>query len=184
MLASRNRAQLLVVDIQEKLAPAVDGAEQVIGNTGRLISFARRLGIPMLFTEQYPRGLGPTIPALLGLAGNEAPRLDKTEFSVWRNEGIRKRIAELAQTGRREIVVTGMEAHVCVLQSAMDLVANELEVFVVADAVSSRAPGSRELAVQRLGQAGVGIVNTEMIAFEWLERAGSPEFKDLIGLIK
>lgn len=184
MLTSQSRAHLLVIDVQERLAPNVENPERVISNCGRLITYARRLDVPITFTEQYPRGLGPTTGILLELTGNSIPRIEKTEFSVWRNPGIRARLEEVARQGRRQVIVAGMEAHICVLQTVMDLIANDFDVFVVADAISSRVPQSRDLAIDRMARAGAAIVNHEMVGFEWLERAGTPEFKDLISVIK
>lgn len=184
MLTLPSRAQLLIIDVQERLAPNVDAPERVISNCGRLITFARRLDVPITLTEQYPRGLGPTTGILLELAGNSIPRLEKTEFSVWKNPAIRARIGDVARQGRRQVIVAGMEAHICVLQTVLDLIANDFDVFVVADAISSRVPQSKDLAIDRMARAGAAIVNHEMVGFEWLERAGTPEFKDLISIIK
>lgn len=184
MLASRLRSHLLVIDVQERLVPNVDGPERVISNCGRLITYARRLDIPVTITEHYRAGLGATVTILRELAGNEIPCLEKIEFSGWQNESIRKRMNEVAQAGRREVVIAGMEAHVCVLQTSMDLLANGFEVFLAADSVASRTAQSRDLAIKRLERAGAAIVNHEMIGFEWLERGGTPEFRDLIRVIK
>ncbi|MGE3067354.1 MAG: isochorismatase family protein [Hyphomicrobiaceae bacterium] len=184
MLARRRRSQLLIVDVQERLAPHIHDHARVVANCGRLIGYARRLGVPITITEHYPAGLGPTVAALAGLAGSETPRLAKIEFPGWANPAIRQRLSELRQAGRDQIVVAGMEAHVCVGQTVLELIGADFDVLVVADAVSSRSAEVRELALARMSKAGATLVAHEMIAFEWLERGDTPEFKDLIGVIK
>ena len=184
MRAERHRAQLLIIDVQEKLAPHIAGGKAVAENCDRLIRYARRLGVPVTITEHYPKGLGPTVPALREAAGNEAPCLAKITFSCWRDETIRNRVETLAAGGRDQIVVAGMETHVCVGQTVLDLLANTKTVFLVADAVGSREARVRDLAIERYRKAGADIVAQEMIAFEWLDRGDDPAFKDLISLIK
>jgi nicotinamidase-related amidase len=130
-------------------------------------------------SEQYPAGLGHTVSDLRAAAGNEVHA--KTEFSCLANPAIADRVAGLE---RRQLVVLGIEAHVCVLQSALDARDRGLDVFVVADAVGSRKPASREQALQRLRDEGVRIVTTEMVVFEWLRDAGSPHFRALSRLVR
>ena len=184
MLASRTRSQLLVVDMQDKLLPAMADAQAVLGNTIRLIGYARRLGVPITVTEHYPAGLGATSAVLREPLADAAQIIAKLSFSGWREPTLRARLRELRQAGRDQIVIAGCETHVCVGQTALDLIANDFEVFLVADATSSRRPLDRETAVQRLSRCGAAIVTQEMIAFEWLEQAATPEFKDLLPLIK
>lgn len=184
MFARRSQSQLLLIDIQAKLAPSVDGHERVITNAARLLAYAKRLGVPVTVTEHYPAGIGATVATLSGLLGKDLPVLEKITFSGWQTPAIAARIDELRAAGRRQIVVAGMEAHVCVLQTALDLLANDFEVLLVADAVGSRQPETRQIAIDRLARAGAAIVTQEMVAFEWLERGGTPEFKDLIQVIK
>jgi nicotinamidase-related amidase len=184
MLARRRRCQLLIVDVQERLAPHIHDTARIIANCGRLIGYARRLGVPITITEHYPDGLGPTVAALAEVAGSETPRLTKIEFPGWANPAIRQRLSELRQSGRDQIVVAGMEAHVCVGQTVLELIGADFDVLVVADAVSSRSAEVRELALTRMSKAGATLVAHEMIAFEWLERGDTAEFKDLIGVIK
>jgi nicotinamidase-related amidase len=182
----RDSSQLLVIDVQEKLAPHIDGGERVVERCGRLIDVARRLGVPVTLTEHYPKGLGPSVAALRAKAGNDTPVFEKIAFSCWRDEPIRARIDGLRRQGRAQVVVAGTEAHVCVGQTALSLLgrSSELEVFLVADAVGSRAALDRDLAVERLRQAGARIVSHEMVAFEWLERGDAPEFKDVLAIVK
>lgn len=184
LLADRRRAQLIVIDVQDKLAPHIADGQRAVANSVRLVQYARRLGVPATITEHYPKGLGPTVAALREAAGNEAPCLEKIAFSCWRDDAIRTRIETLEAEGRDQIVVAGMEAHVCVGQTVLDLVSQNRNVLVVADAVGSREAEVRDLAIERFRSAGATIVSQEMIAFEWLERGDDPAFKDLIRLVK
>jgi len=184
MLLTRSAAHLLLIDLQERLMPAMTGGDAVIANVRILASAAARLGVPVTVTEQYPRGLGATVAAVAD-AVPDAPRLPKLAFSAAGDAGIAARIAEIARVqGRDEIVIAGVEAHVCVLQSALGLRAQGLRVAVVADATASRRPASAEAALARLAQAGVSIVTTEMVVFEWLGAAGTDDFKALSQAIR
>jgi nicotinamidase-related amidase len=150
----------------------------------RLVRAARRLGIPITLSEQYPQGLGPTVDPIREAFANDGLVVDKVEFSCLRAEPLRERLHELRRQGRPQVVIGGIEAHVCVAQTAIDLEGQGFEAFVVADATGSRAKMSRKLALGRLLNSGVDIVDSEMVLFEWLERAGTPEFKELQALIK
>ena len=145
---------------------------------------ARCLGVPVTVSEHYPAGLGATVGELAEILASSAIRLEKIAFSCWRNAGLRERLNQLRQQGRREVVVAGMETHVCVGQTVLDLLANDFDVFVVADAVSSRSADVRQLALDRMARAGAAVVAHEMIAFEWLERGDVPEFRDVLNLLK
>lgn len=184
MLMKRDRSQLLLIDIQGRLAPHVADCDSVVANCIRLAHYARRLGIPATLTEHYPKGLGGTAPAIVAALGDEAPRFEKIAFSSWQDTAIRRRIETLRDEGRTQVVVAGMEAHVCVGQTSLDLVAARFDVCLVADAVGSRTAEVRDLAVRRLERAGAHIVTHEMVAFEWLGRGDTKEFKDLIEVIK
>lgn len=184
MLIDRRRSQLLLIDIQGKLAPHVANGDSVVANCTRLARYARRLGVPATLTEHYPKGLGPTATPVREALGNEVPRFEKIAFSSWQDEAIRGRIESLRAEGRDQVVVAGMEAHVCVGQTSLDLLAAGFEVFLVADAVGSRATDVRDIAIRRLERAGAHIVAHEMVAFEWLGRGDTNEFKDLIEVIK
>ena len=180
MLIERHKSCLLVVDVQEKLAPAMADPAGVIRNTGILMRAAARLAVPLVVSEQYPQGLGTTVPELRALAPDSA-RIAKLNFSCAADPALQQRIKE-AQ--RSLIVIAGLEAHVCVLQSALGFRQAGYEIVVVADAISSRAPANREAALQRLRENGVEVATTEMVLFEWLGQAGTPEFKELSRLIK
>jgi nicotinamidase-related amidase len=184
MLIERNRSQLLLIDIQIKLAPHVADADAIVANCVRLARYASRLGVPATLTEHYPRGLGATVGPILTALGNDVPRLEKIAFSSWKDDAIRDRFDRLRRDGCDQVVVAGMEAHVCVGQTVLDLVAEGFHVFLVADAVGSRSTLVRDLAVRRLANAGARIVAHEMVAFEWLGRGDTKEFKDLIEVIK
>lgn len=180
MLIDRSKAQLLLVDMQERLLPAMAAPERALRNAIILAKAARTLDLPISVSEQYPKGLGHTVGPLKAEIGN-TPAYEKVEFSCWKNAALRERIA---QQGRDQVIVAGIEAHVCVLQTAMDLKAAGYQVFAVADALSSRAENSAELAFDRMRQADIPIVTTEMVIFEALGAAGTPDFKQLSALIR
>ena len=177
MLLEAARSLLLVVDVQARLLPAMSEPDLVVANSTKLVAAAKRLAIPVLVSEQYPRGLGPTVEALAG-AGTV---LAKMSFSCAADPGIAQ---ALERVGRRQIVLCGIESHVCVLQTAIGLRAKGYDVAVVWDAVSSRKQADKDLAAERLRANGVWLIGTEMAVFEWLGVAGTPEFKELSALIK
>ena len=180
MLIRRDDSLLLVVDIQQKLAPAIHDAERVTANSVRLLEAARQLAIPAFVSEQYVRGLGPSTAAIQK-AAVDARFFEKTHFSCAAEPGV----LELLRAAKRpQIILTGTEAHVCVLQSAFGLLASGFEVFLVADATSSRTPENRSAAIERMRAGGIQIVTTEMVFFEWLDQAGTEQFRALLPLIK
>ena len=180
MLLKAADSLLLVVDIQEKLAPAIHDNERVTGNSVRLLQAAAQLQVPAYVSEQYVRGLGPSVAAIR-TAGAAACFFEKTHFSCAAEPGV---VERLQVTGRRQIILTGTETHVCVLQTAFGLQAAGFIVYLVADAASSRTPENRQAAIDRLRAAGMGIVTTEMVLFEWLHRAATDEFRTLLPLIR
>jgi nicotinamidase-related amidase len=180
MLLDAARSALLVVDIQERLAPAIAENEQVVARTRILIEAARRLAVPILVSEQYPQGLGHTIEALRPLP-NDAQVIAKTAFSAAREPMFMEALQSL---DRRQLVVCGMETHVCVLQTAVDLADQGFAVNVAADAVGSRHHARRELGLARMRQAGCGIVDSEMVVFEWVGAADSDDFRALSKMIR
>lgn len=182
-MASRiksSESMLLVIDIQEKLAPALLDSEKVISTSINLVKAAQVLGLPTLVTEQYPDGLGQTVKVVRDVLPDQKA-YHKMTFSCVQDLETKNRIEQI---GRKQVVVCGMEAHVCVLQSVFDLLEAGYEVFVVSDAVSSRSQDNKKLGLERMRQAGAQIVVTEMVLFEWLGQAGTPEFKKLLPLIK
>ncbi len=181
MLMEASKACLLIVDMQERLLPVIHEAERVVSNCMTLIEAAEKLDLPMIFSEQYPKGLGPTVPEI---ENKNAMIFDKLAFSAWRDEKLKNHFKKMEDSGFKQVVIGGVEAHVCVLQSAIDLQAAGFEVFVVADAVGSRHQDSVNLALSRLRHSGVQVVNLEMAVFELAGKAGTPEFKALSALIK
>jgi len=184
MLMSAKRSHLLVVDLQSRLMPAIHDADAVLKNAGTLLQVAARLGVPVTVTEQYPKGLGPTVDSVTAALPAGSVVLPKTNFSAAGDEAIAQRLATLRGEGRDQVVICGAEAHICVLQSALGFRTQGLDVFVVADAVSSRSPHSVSAACARLLHAGCHWVTTEMTAFEWLERAATEDFRALSHLFK
>lgn len=180
MLIKPELSCLVVIDIQDKLAPAMQSPAKVIRNTALLMRAADRMGVPILMTEQYPKGLGRTVPQLQGIAP-QAQVFEKIHFSCM-NEELFQQAFEA--TGRRQVVITGMEAHICVMQTGVDLMDKGYEIFVVTDATASRTLESEQACLDRLGAAGAGIVTTEMVIYEWLGRAGTEAFKEMLPFIK
>lgn len=176
----RSRSALVVVDIQERLLPAIFEKERVAQNALRLTRGAGILGVPMFVTEQYRKGLGPTVPELAAAIAGFAP-VEKLTFSACGTPGV---VEPLKARGRTDVVLCGIEAHVCVCQTCLDLLAQDFRVFVVADAVSSRTAANWHFALDRMRGAGGILVSTEMVLFEWLERAGTEEFKQVVALVK
>jgi len=180
MLIESNQCQLLLVDVQTRLVPHVQDPQRLAFNNDRLLQATRQLNIPLLATEQYPKGLGHTIPQLREQlkAGEIAP---KEHFSAYKN-GALKQLIDGRQ--RRQVVLCGIEAHVCVLQTAESLLQADYQVFVVEDSCSSRNEQDKQVALARLHQAGAVIVSTEMVIFEWIERANTDTFRALLPLIR
>jgi len=180
MLMRSERSSLLIVDVQERLAPVMSDPRRVIHNCTLLLRAAARLGVPVVVSEQYPKGIGPTVFDLREWMPAEGA-LSKMHFSAAEEPTILNR---LEATGRPQVVVAGIEAHICVLQSAIGLRDKGFEVFVVADACASRREDSERLAFDRLRDAGIAVVSLEMVLFEWLHVAGTAEFKELVVLVK
>jgi nicotinamidase-related amidase len=182
MLIHADNSCLIVIDMQERLVPAMQAPARTIRNAGILITAAQELAVPVLLTEQYPKGLGATVPELAtAAAAANAAILPKMHFSCMEDQDF---AAAFKETGRSQAVIAGMEAHICVLQTAVSLMDQGFEVFVVTDATSSRTLESEKACLDRLQACGAGIVTTEMVVFEWLGRAGTPAFKALLALIK
>lgn len=183
MLLDATKSFLLLIDMQERLLPAMSGGAEVERRCSILLTAAQRLDLPAIASEQYPKGLGHTVPGLRNQLGNAAV-FEKTAFSCWRDDALKAALIARHEGGRPQAIVAGIETHVCVLQTTLDLAAAGFAVFAVADAMTSRATASTELAERRMHQAGVAVVNTEMVVFELLGRAGTAEFKTLSALIR
>lgn len=173
---------LLVIDLQSRLLPAISGAERLLDRAALLVRAAARLEVPILVTEQNPAGLGPTVAAVPAAAG-EAPVgvLPKMTFDAMADQAIARRVARHA---RHQVVLAGAEAHVCVLQTALGLLARGYSVYLATDAAGSRDPAHVGLATGRLAAAGVVPISVEMAVFEWLERAGTESFRNLLAYLK
>ena len=177
----RANTLLLVVDVQERLVKAMPeaGMGPLVKNLETLIKAARRLGVPVVASEQYPKGLGPTLPALRELIPE--PPMEKLEFSCGGNKAIARTIM---QSGRKQIIVAGMETHVCVYQTVRDLSRGGFTVFVPRDAVLSRTAENRETGLGLCEKSGAVLTSTEACVFDLLGVAGTPEFKELSSLLK
>jgi nicotinamidase-related amidase len=184
MLMNAERSHLIVVDLQARLMPAILDGETIIPRVNILSKAAARLGIPVTVTEQYPQGLGPTVSAVLESVPGDAVVLTKTSFSAAGDRATAERVTSLRGRGLNQLVICGVEAHVCVLQTALGFRNAGFDVFVVADAVSSRSAHSVSAACARLLHAGCHWVTTEMVVFEWLERAATEDFRALAPLLK
>ena len=180
MLLDREESFLLIVDVQARLAPAVLEPERVVAKAARLVAAAQRLEVPVLMTEHCAEKIGPLLPELRDLVPEEAI-LAKVHFAAAREPACAARFAQL---GRKTCVIAGMETHVCVLQTALSLKQAGYRPQVIADAVSSRRAEDKAAALARLRDAGVGLVTSEMVLFEWLGRGDDAAFKDLLPLIK
>lgn len=180
-LLDARQSQLIIIDIQERLAPAIKEGDAALKATLLLNKAAQQLGVPVTVTEQYPKGLGATVPALKAALANDATIFEKIHFSAMREAAFAR---HLKAQERPQLVICGMEAHVCVLQTALDAKAAGFPVAFVTDAVGSRAEHSRAIAFQRAQQAGLTLVTAEMVVFEWLERAGTDDFKTIAPLLK
>lgn len=176
----RAKAALAVIDIQERLLPAIFEGERVVRNTVRLIKGAGALGIPVLVTEQYKKGLGATTAAVTAEIA-DLPLMEKVAFSACGAAGFEK---ALKSKKISDVILCGIEAHVCVSQTCLDLLDKGFRVFVVVDAMSSRTTDNHFIAVERMRSAGGVVVSTEMVLFELLEKAGTEEFKQILALVK
>jgi nicotinamidase-related amidase len=179
-LLDRDRTVLVIIDVQERLFPLVHENQRVLERIDLLLSAAKVLNVPMLLTEQYPKGLGSTLEAVRRIVP-EAEPLAKMGFSCVSAPGFKERLSSLR---RDQILLAGIEAHICVAQTALDLAAGGEKVFVAADAVSSRRPSDLQFALQRMDRSGLVITTSEAAVFEWLRRAGTEEFKALQPKIK
>lgn len=178
-----DRTALIVIDVQAKLAPAMEpeALKRCLRSTRILLETARQKRWPVIATEQYPQGLGPTLPEVAAdLAAIEAPPpLAKTCFSACGADGFGDRLGGVAAA-----VVVGMEAHVCVLETALDLLGQGVRVFVPWDGVASRREEDRTTALEQLRAAGAVVTSSETLAFQMLKRAGTPEFKAISARVK
>ena len=176
MRLERTASMLCVVDVQERLVPAMADGETVVARCRRLVEGARLLGVPTVVTEQYRKGLGPTVPALADVL---PPPLEKLSFSCCGGEGFAAAIPPAAG----QVVLCGLETHVCVAQTALDLLADGYAVFLAVDAITSRHALDRDVALRRLEASGAVPTTTEAILFEWCRTAAHPAFQAVRTLV-
>jgi nicotinamidase-related amidase len=179
MLSNQNTV-LMIVDMQGKLAQVMHERDALVRNLQILIQGSRLLGVPVVWLEQNPKGLGPTIPEVADLLIGEKA-IAKMSFSACGSPEATKRLSSL---NRRQVLLAGIEAHVCIYLSAADLLARGYHVEVVADAVSSRTLANKEIGLGKVAALGGGITGTESVLFELLERADNPVFRDIVKLVR
>lgn len=179
-LIEKNASVLVIVDIQERLAAVMSERQKVIDNCLHLIESAKLLNIPVILNEQYPKGLGPTVRDIKEALQPYAP-LEKVTFSCCRGGNFAE---TLASSGRKKVILAGMETHVCVLQTCIDLLKEGYAVHVVADAICSRTEENFRIAIEFMRDAGAVITCTETVLFQLLEKAGTEEFKNISKRIK
>ncbi|WP_298622953.1 hydrolase [uncultured Legionella sp.] len=175
MLLNKEDSLLLLVDVQTKLVPFVLNHDDFISRCEWLLKLANRLGVPVLASEQYPKGLGPTAESLHPYFSTEEC-IEKVHFSCMQQPEYSQRLNQLK---KNQLILIGIEAHVCVLQTAMEMKSAGYEVFIVVDAVSSRNEQDLKYALKRMKQEGIHLITAEMVFFEWIRVAGTPEFKAL-----
>jgi len=177
-LLSAASSRLLIVDMQEKFRTVIPDFEHLVTGCQKLILAAGILSIPVTATEQYPRGLGATVPELADLVMDrqEKLRFSCAECLSWVTNG-------RCMDGRQQVVLAGIETHICLLQTAFDLLAAGFDVYAVADVTGSRRSTDREFALRRLSDAGVRLITSEMALFEWCEVAGNEQFKQISQLV-
>ena len=173
---------LAVVDIQERLVPAVSGRDEILWNTRRLIDGAKLFDVPVVVTEQYPKGLGPTMPELTAALPEGTPVIEKKSFSVCLVPEFLEEICRRESVYK--VLLTGMETHICILQTALDLLSLGYEVHLVVDAVGSRFANDTQIAIRRLESSGVMLTTTESALFQWCRTAGAPQFKAVSNLVR
>lgn len=179
-LLRKDDTLLVIIDIQTKLLNVIFEKERLVSNCGKLIQTAKILQIPMITTEQYPRGMGPTDSEIVQLL-EDTKAIEKLHFSCCGVDAFNKKIESF---GKKQIVVIGIEAHVCVLQTVHDLLHQGYFVYIPYDAVSSRKESDYRNALERMRQAGAVIGSVESAIFELLEKAGTPVFKEVSKIIK
>ncbi len=178
-IIDRARTVFVLIDAQEKLLSAMEDGDAVIANANKLVEAAKIMGVPLIVSEQYPKGLGPT-SAKISLPDGTRP-VEKVSFSCFGSDDFKSRLKHL---GRDTLVLFGTEAHICVLKTALDAMKEGLSVHVVSDAVSSRKEADRRAGLKRMRQSGVFIASAEMVLFQLMDKAGSEEFKAVSALVK
>ncbi len=178
-IIQRKKTAFVLIDIQEKFRPAIHRLDEVISNAKILVRSSQILDIPLIVTEQYPKGLGKTVGEI-EIPAN-VPLIEKLHFSCFGNNEFAEKVKKL---GVSSLVLFGIETHVCLLKTALDGLERGLEIYMVADAMSSRTQENKSIALERMRQSGAFIVSTEMLLFQLLEYSGTDEFKAISKLIK
>lgn len=180
MMLKKEETVLVLIDIQGKLAQIVDNSEFIIGNIATVVQGAKELQLPILWLEQYPKGLGHTVETIAQHLTDQSP-IEKITFSAYQTEEF---VQALEQTGRKKVLLAGIETHICVYQTAADLLANGYAVEVLADCVSSRTATNSEIGLQKMMQLGATITSVEMALFEMQQIAKGDSFKAISRLVK
>lgn len=180
MMLKKEETVLVLIDIQGKLAQIVDNSEFIIGNIATVVQGAKELQLPVLWLEQYPKGLGHTVETIAQHLTDQSP-IEKITFSAYQTEEF---VQALEQTGRKKVLLAGIETHICVYQTAADLLANGYVVEVLADCVSSRTATNSEIGLQKMMQLGATITSVEMALFEMQQIAKGDSFKAISRLVK
>lgn len=182
-LLAKERCALVVVDLQEKLLPAIFEKERVLRNSKRLIECAKILRLPILLTRQYPKGLGDTSSEIRALLPADIQPIDKMEFGCFHNPGFREATQQL-KPQRNTLLVAGIESHICVTQTALGALEEGFKVHIAADATSSRSEFNWKIGLNRMKDSGAQLSSTEMMIYELLGRSGTPEFKAMLPHLK
>lgn len=176
----KNQSQLVIIDVQERLLPVITNNKSIIKHSKLLLRCAQVLSIPVKYTEQYPKGLGPTVSDISDLLPPETPRFEKVHFSCYDEPGF----IDFLGNERRQIVLAGIETHICILATTLDLLKEGYQVVVALEAVGSRQEEHNLAALKAASQCGALVLPTESIVYQWLNVSGTPEFKEMLPYFK
>jgi len=179
-MLSVDNSVLLIIDVQEKLERVIHQREELVDNLTKLVKGIQILEVPIIVTEQYPKGLGATIPEITQLIPDIEP-LPKLNFNCYDDENF---VEKLEYTGRTQVIISGIESHICVYQTTRELIDRKYEVYVVTDTVSSRTPENRETGLNMMKQMGAILTSTEAVLFELLRIASGDKFKAISQIVK
>ncbi len=172
-----NNCCLLIIDLQEKLLPHIFNKSKIKYHSNKLVELFVELSVPIVYTEQYPKGLGSTVNCLKKkLTENNSKKIEKTTFSAYENEDLKK---ILTQTNKQQVIVVGIESHICVLQTAIDLLEDDRQVYIVDECIGSRNLGDSKMGVERMLKKGSSLINFEMVFFELIRDSKNQIFKKL-----
>jgi len=180
MKIKKEDAVCLVIDVQEKLVPAIHNQEEVVKKTIQLLNGLKTLDCPVIFTQQYTKGLGMTVPEIVETQEN-FQYIEKITYSCLDTEEVKETLKKL---GKKTVIIAGLETHICVMQTVRDLIADGYQVYLAADCISSRTAFNYQVGMERMKQEGAVISSVESVLFEMLVKAGTPEFKTISKIIK